>query len=344
MDNYILKENGNRTPERSRIVLGYIYQTSQFLPYFILFFISSKPLLSFTLLIPMSVFLSFVYILASRKYDVAYRNVNVDWKEYFTRNISVVIFQVIAISILIPIEYYSPLVFHQDSDIIGFFIFYVIILALSMALAPLRSFFSLKMKEYQPDISERFHEYATQIGIHKVEVYSIPWAKFKIANAFQMGGFYSFYIFITDYLVENMNSNEIDFVLLHELYHAKRHHLLKMLVSLSVLIFLLATIRYVPFGIVGNPILEIILMLSYLYLLLGFSPLFIAYISRKNESEADLSAVRITRNQKAAISALRKLNTLNLLPEIKGRYRFYQTHPTIERRVGKIEKLNIGDN
>lgn len=153
-------------------------------------------------------------------------------------------------------------------------------------------------------------------------------------------------VFVTDYLLEHLNHNEIETIFAHELGHLKHRHLLKqvvwivlgfggqlMLIRLSL--FLLSFLTGVP---------------SWLYWLLFVSVNFGAILLigqfglmrfwRRMEFEADAYAVQLTQQPTVFLQALRKLIQLNDAPEDLDTFNeMLSTHPNFRARADAIEKL-----
>ena len=146
------------------------------------------------------------------------------------------------------------------------------------------------------ELTRRFQSYASRIRIKYIQVYSVPWKPLQIANAFQVWPAFSYSVYVADLLTESLDKDENDFVILHEIFHPKRKHILKLLIPLVIIIFLLYGIKAVLLKLHGNTIIEIVLVLSYLFGLLSAFPLVLVSFSRKNETEADLFGVSFSKN------------------------------------------------
>lgn len=327
--------------ERARLILNYITQIALFVPFLLLFLLPPSIPIRFLVLIPLVLILGVLNIIAMKNFDSKYRNVDASILDYLRRELPIFTMEIFSISMLIPIEQYIPAYFPKYADAISILVYYIVLLLAAFIISPIRSIFSQPLKRFDPEVTERFRIYAEKLGIRHIEIYRVPWTKFKIANAFQVGPLLYYYVFITDYLLDNLTPGEVDFVILHELSHARKHHILKLMLVLSTVIFLLIFMRYLPFDLIANPVLEIVALLSYLYSIITGTPLLIAYVGRRLETQADIDAVSITREPASAISALEKLPGLNALPERTSKYRLLQSHPPIEERTEKIRNLKI---
>jgi STE24 endopeptidase len=178
-----------------------------------------------------------------------------------------------------------------------------------------------------------FSGLANKMGISHVDLYSIDWKKFKMANAFQAGPS-KFSVFVSNYLLENMTSEEVNAVMAHELAHAKRKHVIKIsglflmtsIVGIDLFV-LAATLNQSSFWPV------ILSVVGFVVIFLG--PQLVLRLQRKFEFEADEIAVRTIGNGEPLVRALQKLVDLNLMPaETKS-----GTHPSLEKRVQRIEQI-----
>ena len=178
-----------------------------------------------------------------------------------------------------------------------------------------------------------FSGLANKMGISHVDLYSIDWKRFKIANAFQAGPS-KFSVYISNYLLENMTSEEVNAVMAHELAHARQKHVMK----ISGLL-LLTSIIGVDFFI-GAATLGQTSVWPLIFILAGFVAMFLGSqlvlrLQRKFELEADEIAVRTLGEGKHMVSALQKLVGLNLVPADRKS----GTHPSIAKRIQRIEQI-----
>ncbi|MDG7001344.1 MAG: M48 family metalloprotease, partial [Nitrososphaerota archaeon] len=179
-----------------------------------------------------------------------------------------------------------------------------------------------------------FHDLARKMGVENVNLYSVDWEKFKIANAFQVGP-RKFSVYVSNYLLEGMSAEEVSAVMAHELAHAKKKHVAK---SLALFLFPLAASMNIL--IVGATFMENNIVVAAILIVTGVGSIFviprIAFHFRRNfELEADAVAARTIDDPRAMITALKKLADLSLIPAAKGS----ATHPSIMVRVQRIEQL-----
>ncbi len=158
-------------------------------------------------------------------------------------------------------------------------------------------------------------------------------------------------IVLLDTLVEQMEPQELEAVLAHEIGHYKKGHVLKML-GLSALMLLaglavaawllqlpvfIESFGFNPQQAGPGPALMLFALLAGL-LTFWLSP-FLSLLSRKHEYEADRFAAKHGTGQQAMISALNRLhknNLANLTPH-PVYSAFYYSHPTLVERAQALQ-------
>jgi STE24 endopeptidase len=174
---------------------------------------------------------------------------------------------------------------------------------------------------------------ANKMGVSHVDLYSIDWKKFKIANAFQAGPS-RFSVFVSNYLLENMTSEEVNAVMAHELAHAKRKHVMKISGLLLFTSIIGIDLFVVAATLSQTSIWPVITILAGFVVLFSGSQL-VLRIQRKFELEADEIAVRTLGEGRPLVNALQKLVELNLVPVDKKS----GTHPSVAKRIQRIEQI-----
>lgn len=157
-------------------------------------------------------------------------------------------------------------------------------------------------------------------------------------------------IVLFDTLIEQMEVEELEAVLAHEIGHYRLGHIPKMLgiamVGLLLTFGVLAWLIHAEWIWVGLGFSEpprLVAVIWFLALFSGFftfwvTPLF-SLLSRKHEFEADRFAREVTGGPESLVSALRKLFKKNLgnpLPHPLYSA-FFHSHPPLEERVGALE-------
>lgn len=171
----------------------------------------------------------------------------------------------------------------------------------------------------------------------------------KKANAAFAGIGKSKRIILGDTLVANFQDEEIETVFAHELGHYKLRHIMVMMalgtLSSFLGLYLAAAMYEHSLTWFGFTSIEQIAALPLLAVWLGVYSLvtnpLTNIVSRLHERAADRFAVRLTRNGKAFVNALKKLATINLAdesPHPAVEFLFH-SHPSIQNRIRAIERL-----
>lgn len=261
--------------------------------------------------------------------DRRYKHVTATQKDYLVLNLPFYLMALVPGFAVLGFNYVLPkfgilTAFYADVLILFVFLFFA------------RFPIALRLQRAVPitddSVLSSFSGLANKMGVSHVDLYSIDWRRFKIANAFQAGS-NKFSVLISNYLLENMSNEEVNAVLAHELAHAKRKHVLKItclflitsLVGIDLLV-LAATLKQSSFW----PVILGVVGLVAIFL----GPQLVLRLQRKFELEADEIAVRTIGNGEPLVRALQKLVDLNLMPaETKS-----GTHPSLEKRIQRIEQ------
>lgn len=201
--------------------------------------------------------------------------------------------------------------------------------ALATRLALLRRV--LKAMGFEPhavssgELRDRLFALAAKAGVRLQQLYVIPAARSRLANAFAAQGRQ---VAITDLLLSELSRREVDAVLAHELAHVKRGHPMALMLTLAAGVVL------------GNVLLSAFLGPSapVAGALSGLLAFFL--VSRRFEHEADADAVKLTGDAEALILALVRISHLNHLPlDWSPWQERLLTHPSTKRRAYAIGKL-----
>jgi len=164
------------------------------------------------------------------------------------------------------------------------------------------------------------------------------------ANAFFTGFGKNRRIVLFDTLVEQHSIEELVAILAHEMGHYKKKHIFKMMaigVAQSGIMFFLLSLfisrqeLFSAFYMEHVSVHAGLIFFGMLYAPIDlFVGLFLQYFSRKNEYEADLFAVKTTKNPEAMSMSLKKLsvrNLSNLTPHPFYVFLNYSHPPVLER-------------
>ena len=199
-------------------------------------------------------------------------------------------------------------------------------------------------------LKENIMSLSKKCNIKIIDVYKIDFSKkTNKLNAAVIGIGNTRRVILADNLIESFTDEEVEGVLCHEFGHHKLMHMGKImsfgLLSTLISFYILYLISYRVIGSFGGeavydvsvfPIFMLILFL------VGFLILPMQnWFSRKLEKEADIFALKTTRNKKAFISLMKKLAKKNLAdpdPSKLVKILFY-THPPVKERIKMAENF-----
>ncbi len=180
------------------------------------------------------------------------------------------------------------------------------------------------------------NEIAGKMGV-KISGYRVvDWSKSRIANAFQ-AGITHYYIFVTNFLMENLSEEEEVAIMAHEIAHAKMKHLKKTLVFVGLCTFTIGNALFSLIVYILDYGLRIGMLFGLVVSIFVTSYLLLPILRRRYEKEADIVAARYTSPGLLADSLL-KLSKLNHTPVAVPRY-WNLSHPSTSDRVGYLMEM-----
>ncbi|WAM34925.1 M48 family metallopeptidase [Caldicellulosiruptor morganii] len=222
------------------------------------------------------------------------------------------------------------------------YIIWVLLTLISILIYPYTLKLLLRAKPCKShDLIIELSSFLKNHNIQKANIYIWPSKNEKIANAY-ICGLIAKYIFISDYLVYNLDMDEIKAVLAHEIGHWKKHHIeiriLLMLFTYPLFLIVssfldyLATFKNINIPIPIGIFITFLVFFIYISMILG--------IFRKQEYAADKYAIMTGVKYEVYRSALSKLALLNDLSKHTNIIcEKLQTHPHIERRIYYITNI-----
>ena len=202
------------------------------------------------------------------------------------------------------------------------------------------------------NLKERILALAKKYDMPVGQIFSINLSRTtKKANAAFMGMGKTKRVVLSDTLLENFTTEEIETVVAHELGHYKQHDIWKMLGFGLVATFILFGLAFVLVdglslklgfeGVADVAALPVLFLVFYLASVV-FAPLQNAF-SRWAERGADRFALRALRNVEAFISCMTKLGRMNLAdPSPNPVYEwFFYDHPSIGRRIAMAKGMKL---
>jgi len=192
----------------------------------------------------------------------------------------------------------------------------------------LRSAEGMKLQEVKGgELYKRAFVLAKMTKTPLKRVYVVPAGRGHLTNAY--GGSHT--IAVTDNYGKFLTSAQLDFVIGHELGHAKAKHGRKKLLITAAVIAGIALASFVmsPFLFPFRPLFDGLVV---------FVPILTFYfLSRRFEYAADAAGVELTRDPETAIHALVNLHRITEAPMHCGKLtELFMTHPALTRRVRVI--------
>lgn len=237
-----------------------------------------------------------------------------------------------------------------------------VIVAFQMLMSVLAPIFILPLfNKFTPlpdgDLKERLNRLATRTGFVNAGIQIMDGSRrSKHSNAFFTGLGKGRKIALFDTLVEQLEDEELEAVLAHEIGHFKLKHVPKMIgwsFAMTLIgLFLLNLLAQQPlfveaFGFTAEGYAPAFLVFSLLAGSVTFwlTPLS-SFWSRQFEYQADAYAANAINANQPMISALRKLNRENLSnltphPLYSG---FHYDHPTLLERETAMKKFRVADD
>jgi len=263
--------------------------------------------------------------------DRRYKHVTATEKDYLVLNIPFYLMALVPGLALLGFKYMLPkfgilTAVYADGLLLIIFLFFArfpVALRLGQRAVPITD----------ESVLSSFSGLANKMGISHVDLYSIDWRKFKIANAFQAGPS-KFSVFVSNYLLENMSNEEMNAVMAHELAHAKRKHVMK-ISGLLLFTSIIGIDLFVVAATLGQTSIWPLISILAGFVVLFLSPQLVLRLQRKFELEADEIAVRTLGEGRPLVSALQKLVELNLVPADRKS----GTHPSVAKRIQRIEQI-----
>ena len=239
--------------------------------------------------------------------------------------------------------------------LVGFVVFFVfqvvMIVIFPMFIMPL--FNKLEPLE-DGSLKERLFALADRSGFAARTILVIDGSKRSShSNAFFAGFGKMRRIVLYDTLIEQMDTEELEAILAHEIGHYKLGHIPKMIAMSAITTFgMFALLGYLlqagwltsAFGFDGNVAGNIVPVLLLVSLVAGYFTFWIsplsAILSRKHEYEADAFAAAAVGTPDTLSSALRRLHKKNLsnLQPHPLYSAFYYSHPTLAEREAALFK------
>ncbi len=204
------------------------------------------------------------------------------------------------------------------------------------------------------ELRERIFGLFKSCQVSLKDIYAINFSSKTVkANAFFCGLGKSRRVVLSDTLLNNFSTSEIEVVVAHELGHVKHNDVVRMLCINSGVIFAAFFMmdQILKKFLVASGLQRIddiaffpMLVLGFIILSLITTPLINAY-SRVMEKRADVFSVAKTKNPMAFISLMKKLGEMNL-SEFSPSWlieMFFYDHPPIQKRIDYIQSIKLSN-
>lgn len=288
----------------------------------------------------LSVTATFLFLVLLRyRIDRKYKGIAGSRREYLIAALPV--YAIMLVFVITGLIWWTVITYSTDMMVFIYMnVIVILLLYTSFALFPRMFRIGSKGLELEdPKLVERILSLAKEMDVKVERIIMLPWKKLKVANALQVGR-RKFSIYISDYLIENLKPVEVEAVVAHELAHAKKRHLHKIL--LFTLTFVLTGMNLLLYSWVkrANPTSHITTIAGILFLLavsVASTPL-----ARRFELEADALSAKTLGTAEPMISALQRIAELNLTPKKYPRVIGWGLpHPSTENRIEKLKMIKM---
>jgi Zn-dependent protease with chaperone function len=177
------------------------------------------------------------------------------------------------------------------------------------------------------ELRDRAFALAEKGGTKLNQLFVLPTEAIRMANAFAHA---ARNIYLTDYLVKNLNRAELDAVVAHEIAHLEKKHTgLRTALAILVILGYASSVNLLERWV--SPSFPVGPLFYGLFLLVFF------FLSRRNEFVADAGSVKLTGNAEAMITALARITRLNTMPLHWGKLdEKLLTHPSTLERIRRL--------
>lgn len=225
---------------------------------------------------------------------------------------------------------------HGSWHVVGTLAVYLlVIVAVQVLVAPLL-ILSLRAQPLPDETRRRLRRLAAHMGVRVRDIRSIPGRAQRVANAAQIGAVPGLrYVVVTDFLLDELDADQVDAVVAHELGHVRGHHLTVKLLSVlgvwaaleAVVVTLNATT-----GAGSTLLLLIPVLVAFPVGLLIVQ----GVVGVRLEERADDAAARTVGGARLA-SALEAVGELNhVRPESRWLWTVLTQHPGLESRLRRL--------
>lgn len=190
------------------------------------------------------------------------------------------------------------------------------------------------------DLRQRLEDLCRKAGVSCRDILIFETSDIKYANALSAGLAPKLrYIFLSSYLIESFSPSEIETIFVHELGHYKKGHIRKRFISLLFFLSIILAITGILAGHYGQEMNNTIPNLLPFIVVIFWANIMGAVFFRNQERKADEYVVDICDNPQDYISALKKIHSINYLPEKWSKTEnIFITHPSLEKRINYLKE------
>jgi STE24 endopeptidase len=200
------------------------------------------------------------------------------------------------------------------------------------------------------EIKERLEKLAQEAQVRVRGIYTVEFSsKNTTANAALMGAGATRRILLSDTLLDKYTPLEIAVIMAHEMGHQRHRDMLRLFVFQGLVMLASFFVTAIVFkalteGLGFNGVSDVA-ALPLLILVFGLMGLVVtpltAFFTRRVESQADLFALKLTRDTDSFVSAMSKLTDQNLAEGAPPRWVeiFLDDHPSYRQRVAMAQKF-----
>ena len=296
-----------------------------------------NPLLGFVISLLSATIAFLSLVLLGYRIDRKYKGIASSRREYLIAVLPV--YAIMLLFVITGLTWWAVLTYSIGMMVFIYMnVIVILLLYMSFTLLPRMLRISSKGLELEdPKLVERILGLSKEMGVKVERMIMLSWKKFKVANALQVGP-RGFSIYISDYLIENLKPVEVEAVVAHELAHAKKRHLLKILLFTLPFVFTGMNLLLYSWVKRANPISHITTIAGIVFLLAV--SVASTLLVRRFELEADALSAKVLGSPEPMISALQRIAELNLTPTKYPRIIGWGLpHPSTETRIEKLKMI-----
>lgn len=273
---------------------------------------------------------------ADYRTDRRYRKIEVPYTAYLGRFMTYLVFALILWAFLYLIFESGLHLFLILLFVNGFLSFFV---AMTLFNPSLRVWRRRSAEIPDKSITEKAETIARELGVNISGIRVVDWSRIRIANAFQTG-VKDFHIFISNFLYDNLTPGENIAVIAHEIGHASRKHVKKILIMTETFLIAFTNFLLVVSLTPMDPAFRLLLLVASFVFMYTFLYQYLPRLRKRYEMEADLTSARLT-DPDDLISALKKISELNLTPGDDSKFRNL-SHPGLKERIEYLSGAKSG--